>query len=343
MKEVAPNWPSTFWHQQMRAQQCFRMVKAAEARRGVRYDWVVRARPEFASSCVCPPSRPLSPSRIYSIDSCNIRPLAPLLCDAFWLVPRQWADVVFNAVDGWADCGAYKSRFPCHESSGLAPECMLTAWLVDHGIPRSAFGEGAELRELGIVRDYEKRQPKETTICHLGPGYRYGFSECAARAKHASRDVAPNPGKEGRQRARSAGQAPQFSRGQLIGQGCCRTMGGGPSGLRAWDEPSTVEAIAAKRVHDRPMNRTTCAVQCAALKRCTHFELSMHGQPARSNQGVCSVFASGGYSVTTACKDQKDVGKRKPRMHCFAAAAYDHWPKPHGLSFQQFSADMALN
>ena len=126
----------------------------------------------------------------------------------------------------------------------------------------------------------------------------------------------PNPGKEGRQRARSAGQAPQFSRGQLIGQGCCRTMGGGPSGLRAWDEPSTVEAIAAKRVHDRPMNRTTCAVQCAALKRCTHFELNMHGQPARSNQGVCSVFASGGYSVTTACKDSSG----RPRMHCFAAA-----------------------
>ena len=73
MKRAHPNWPSTFWHQQMRAQQCFSMVKAAEARRGVRYDWVVRARPEFASGCVCPPSRPLSPSRIYSIDSSAVR------------------------------------------------------------------------------------------------------------------------------------------------------------------------------------------------------------------------------------------------------------------------------
>ena len=107
-------------------------------------------------------------------------------------------------------------------------------------------------------------------------------------------------------------------RGQLIGHGCCRTMGGG---LRAWDEPSTAEAIAAKRVRDRPMGRTTCAVQCAALERCTHFELNMHDQLARSNQGVCSVFASGGYSVTTGCKDEKDVGKRNPRMHCFAAEA----------------------
>ena len=110
-----------------------------------------------------------------------------------------------------------------------------------------------------------------------------------------------------------ASEAPQFSRGRLIGSGCCRTMGGG---LRAWDEPSTAEAIAAKRVHDFPMNHTACAVQCAALKRCTHFELNMCDQPAHSNKGVCSVFASGGYSVTTACKDSSE----RPRMHCFAAA-----------------------
>eukprot|EP00964_Phaeocystis_antarctica_P112562 scaffold76709_cov69-Phaeocystis_antarctica.AAC.4 len=129
------------------------------------------------------------------------------------------------------------------------------------------------------------------------------------------------PGSVKKDNASSAGQAPHFSRGQLIGHGCCRTMGGGPGGLRAWDEPSTAEAIAAKRVRDRPMGRTTCAVQCAALERCTHFELNMHDQLARSNQGVCSVFASGGYSVTTGCKDEKDVGKRNPRMHCFAAEA----------------------
>ena len=114
-----------------------------------------------------------------------------------------------------------------------------------------------------------------------------------------------------------ASEAPQFSRAVLLEPGCCRTMGGG---LGAWDEPSTAEAIAAKRVHDFPMNRTACAVQCSVLKRCTHFELNMYDQPAQSNQGVCSVFASGGYSVTTACKDSSE----RPRMHCFAAAAYEH-------------------
>ena len=101
--------------------------------------------------------------------------------------------------------------------------------------------------------------------------------------------------------------------GQLIGAGCCRTTGGG---LRAWDEPSTAEAIAAKRVHHLPMSHITCAAHCAALKRCTHFELNMYDQPAHSNLGVCSVFASGGYPVTTACKDSSE----RPRMHCFAAA-----------------------
>ena len=115
-----------------------------------------------------------------------------------------------------------------------------------------------------------------------------------------------------------AWEAPQFSRDRLIGPGCCRIKGGG---LRAWDEPSTAEAIiAAKRVRAFPMNHTACAVHCAALKRCTHFELNMYDQPAHSNQGVCSVFASGGYSVTTACKDSSE----RPRMHCFAAAAYEH-------------------
>ena len=134
-----------------------------------------------------------------------------------------------------------------------------------------------------------------------------------------------------------ASEAPQFSRGQLIGPGCCRTMGGG---LRAWYEPSTAEAIAAKRVHDRPMNRTACAVECAALERCTHFELNMHDQPAHSKQGVCSVFASGGYSVTTACRDSS----ARPRMHCFEAAnlrrrnvkKWNRLSKHDGVSAQSF-------
>ena len=134
-----------------------------------------------------------------------------------------------------------------------------------------------------------------------------------------------------------ASEATQFSRGQLIGPGCCRTMGGG---LRAWYEPSTAEAIAAKRVHDRPMNHTACAVECAELERCTHFELNMHDQPAHSKQGVCSVFASGGYSVTTACRDSS----ARPRMHCFEAAnlrrrnvkKWNRLSKHDGVSAQSF-------
>ena len=159
MKRAHPNWPSTFYHQQMRAQQCMGLVRNAEAMRGVRYNWVVRARPEFSAPCVCPPGQPLSQMHIYSIDACNIREKGPLLCDAFWVVPRRWVNVAFNAVNGWTDCSAYRSLFPCHEPSGLAPECMLTAWLVDNGIPRSAFGKDTELRELGVVRNYVKVQP----------------------------------------------------------------------------------------------------------------------------------------------------------------------------------------
>ena len=85
--------------------------------------------------------------------------------------------------------------------------------------------------------------------------------------------------------------------------------------MRAWDEPSTAAAIAAKRVHDFAMNHTACAAHCAALKGCTHFELNMYDQPVHSNEGMCSVFASGGFSVTAGCKDGSD----RPRMHCFTA------------------------
>ena len=115
----------------------------------------------------------------------------------------------------------------------------------------------------------------------------------------------------------------------MIGSGCCRTTGGG---LRAWDEPSTAKAIAAKRVHDFLMSHTACAAHCAALKGCTHFELNMYDQPAHSNQGVCSVFATGGFSVTTACKG----GSKRPRRQCFAAVGHDHrlwhYSPPRSLS-----------
>ena len=143
-------------------------------------------------------------------------------------------------------------------------------------------------------------------------------------------------GEKGQRQIRAARKAPEFlSRGRLgsysplVGFGCCRTTGGG---LRAWDEPSTAEAIAAKRVHDLPMNRSACAAQCAALKGCTHFELNMYDQPVHSNEGVCSVFASGGFSVTAGCKGGSD----RPRMRCFAAVAHDnglwHYSPPRPLS-----------
>ena len=107
-----------------------------------------------------------------------------------------------------------------------------------------------------------------------------------------------------------------FSRGYPIGAGCCRAAmrASDLGGLAAWEEPPTAGAIAGKLVHGGPMNRTACAVQCAALAGCTHFELNMHGGAARSNHGQCSVFASGGYSVTTACDASSE------RMICFQIA-----------------------
>ena len=107
-----------------------------------------------------------------------------------------------------------------------------------------------------------------------------------------------------------------FSRGYPIGAGCCRAAmrASDLGGLAAWEEPPTAGAIAGKLVHGGPMNRTACAVQCAALAGCTHFELNMHGGAARSSHGQCSVFASGGYSVTTACDASSE------RMICFQIA-----------------------
>jgi len=113
-----------------------------------------------------------------------------------------------------------------------------------------------------------------------------------------------------------AARAKQFSRGQLLGPGCCRAAmrASDEGGLRAWEEPPTAEAIAGKGVDGGPMTRTLCAVECAALPRCTHFELNMHGMGP--NLGACSVFASGGHHVTTACNASSE------RMVCFAADAF---------------------
>lgn len=154
-RRMAPHHASSFWHQHDRLRQCFAMVREEEKRRGVRYDWVVRSRPDFRPHCVCPQPALLSPSRIFSIDLCSVRQKAPLLCDAFWAVPRRWASIAFSAAAGWSDCGAYRSRYPCHMPT-LSPECLLTAWLVDHGIPRRAFGSGTELAELGVVRGWQQ-------------------------------------------------------------------------------------------------------------------------------------------------------------------------------------------
>ena len=117
--------------------------------------------------------------------------------------------------------------------------------------------------------------------------------------------------------ATAAAKSKPFSRGQLIGPGCCRaamrTSDGG--GLRPWEQPPTAEAISGKRVDEQRMSRTACAVQCAALPRCTHFEINMHGS-AHQSHGTCSVFASGGHPVATACNAYSE------RMACFAAEAF---------------------
>ena len=132
--------------------------------------------------------------------------------------------------------------------------------------------------------------------------------------------------------ATAAAKSKQFSRGQLIGPGCCRaamrTSDGG--GLRAWEEAPTAEAIAGKRVDKKWMSRTACAVQCAALPRCTHFELNMHGS-AHQSHGTCSVFASGGHPVATACNDYSE------RMACFAAEAFTG----SGLALSKSELDQA--
>ena len=181
---------------------------------------------------------------------------------------------------------------------------------------------------VGILGSVEKDQAMAGCDCKQWPT----ASSCAPHWNDHSRcwGVCCR-GEKGQRRISAARKAPQFlSRGHLVGPGCCRTMGGG---VRAWGEPSTAEAIAAKRVlHDLPMNRSTCAAHCAALKGCTHFELNMYDQPARSNQGVCSVFATGGFSVTTACKG----GSKRPRRQCFAAVGHDHrlwhYSPPRSLS-----------
>lgn len=93
----------------------------------------------------------LTSNFIYSYDQCASMRIGPEkkshgpLCDLMYSVPRKWSDTVFSAVNGWSICRSMDDNIPCHHDNltvhgheghihGTASQCMLTAWLMDHGI-----------------------------------------------------------------------------------------------------------------------------------------------------------------------------------------------------------------
>ena len=135
----------SFYHQALKAERCYALVRAHEQKMGFTYDWVVRSRTDSAWDAVNFPADALDPGRIYAVDGCNVMEHGAM-CDWFFAVPRKWADVAFSATAGWDDCvpdGGDKG-FPCHVGSwhavdGTPPECLLTRHMIKGGVPRDAF------------------------------------------------------------------------------------------------------------------------------------------------------------------------------------------------------------
>ena len=93
----------------------------------------------------------LSPIYIAAFDHCGIMRLGDNkdygpLCDYMYSVPRKWTDIVFSAVNSWSVCRSDEDKIPCHHANltvpktaeghnlGSASQCLLTGWLMDHGI-----------------------------------------------------------------------------------------------------------------------------------------------------------------------------------------------------------------
>ena len=152
--------------------QGFREVAAYEARRGKRYDWIVRTRPDVL------PLLPLGAELfLQRLDPDRVsvpykKPGIPgVLADWFFAVPRRLADWFFevallgclkhNEINGGFDVSQRKTCF--FGEIYHAPEYLLGPYVKRHlGSPRGGLSDGTGLFPVALMRKRPPPQPPET-------------------------------------------------------------------------------------------------------------------------------------------------------------------------------------
>ncbi|KAK3263635.1 hypothetical protein CYMTET_27575 [Cymbomonas tetramitiformis] len=139
-------YDSSYYHLHLKQQLCYELVKRSEARVGSTYDWIVSTRPDRSWSHAY--TGELDSQFIYTIDDCDVLNKGPLICDAVYVVPRQYADVVYAAKNQIHRCIALDADAnetnigdypPCHlkewtSKDGTPPECLFSAYLASVGL-----------------------------------------------------------------------------------------------------------------------------------------------------------------------------------------------------------------
>ena len=113
--------PKAAFAQMYKIWKCGQMIKEHEAREGMTFDWVVRARPDIAWLRKVKSVAEFDSNNIYVAQN-NFWPVN----DQFALVPREHMGSYFDVVFSYFECGD-RAWFP--DGVG-APDCMLWRYLV---------------------------------------------------------------------------------------------------------------------------------------------------------------------------------------------------------------------
>jgi len=128
------SYPRRFLSQYLRIQRCYETVLAYEQSHQIKFDWVVRWRPDELLSVPQRPLSELSPSAVTVWDGCGV-------LDHAAFAPRHLSDAYFYAAEEVRACRPLRAYTDgCHQplmvfyEQDAPPECILSARLAGLGV-----------------------------------------------------------------------------------------------------------------------------------------------------------------------------------------------------------------
>lgn len=142
---------------------CRRLIEAAEASRGQRFDWLVRLRPDTSFVAPIGDLAWLDSSKVHMALTASGEP-----DDNFALVPREFGDAYFAIGEAWCpDEAAESARSKCAipwQGSHIYPECAIRTRLEYLGIRFAAFPRLYRIRRESICRPGDPRGCGQCTV-----------------------------------------------------------------------------------------------------------------------------------------------------------------------------------